>query len=156
MRILPGQMLGMKGQSRSTSNGVDITLRVAAGLGAGRLRVWAVTARRRLPRRVGRLSIVLIGPAMSQRMHCLYRGKNAPTNVLSWLWPPAKEQVGEPIWGEILLCPAVIRREAPSFGRTYAEHLRRLVEHGMIHLLGYDHQTPADQRRWRRMERRLP
>jgi len=130
-------------------------LQVAAGLGAGRLRLWAVSARRRLPGRVGRLSIVLVGPALSRRLNRRYRGRNKPTNVLSWRWPPAAEQIGEPVWGEVLLCPAVIRREASDFHRTYPEHLRRLLEHGLIHLLGADHQTKADQRRWQRLERRL-
>lgn len=93
---------------------------------------------------------------MMQRLNKQYRGKNTPTNVLSWTWPPAADQIGEPVWGEILLCPVVIRREAAAYGRTYHEHFRRLLEHGMIHLLGYDHHTPADHRRWQRLERRLP
>jgi probable rRNA maturation factor len=128
---------------------------VAAGLRASRLRLWAAAARRRLPTRAGRLSIVLVGPTTSQRLNQRYRRKNKPTNVLSWLWPPIEQQVGEPVWGEIILCPAVIRREAPAFDRTYPEHLRRLLEHGMIHLLGADHETAKDQRRWKRLEARL-
>lgn len=98
---------------------------------------------------------MVVGPAESRRLNRTYRGKDRPTNVLSWLWPADGQPTDEREWGEIVLCPAVIRREAGDYDRTYREHLQRLLEHGLVHLLGLDHKTAAEQRRWRRYERRL-
>lgn len=141
---------------RNSSADITVTFRVAAGLSAGRVRAWAQAARRRLPQRPGHLSIVFVGPVASRRLNRQYRGKDRATNVLSWLWPKNGQPRGEEEWGEIVLCPAVIRREAPAYERPYAQHVQRLIEHGLIHLLGFDHETPAEVRRWQRYERRLP
>lgn len=82
-----------------------------------------------------------------------YRGKPAPTNVLSFRYQ--RQAPGEHILGEIFLCAPVIRREARAGGETFSHRLRFLLEHGLIHLTGRDHQTAADLRRWRRIEQRL-
>lgn len=63
--------------------------------------------------------------------------------------------VGEDADGEILLCPAVIRREAREQGEAYRVRLRMLLEHGLIHLLGLDHRTPAQHEVWKRFEKKL-
>lgn len=141
---------------RTTSADITITRRVAAGLTAGRVRAWAIAARRRLPARPGNLSIVFVSPAVSRQLNRRYRGKDRATNVLSWLWADEQQPISEREWGEIILCPAIIRKEAPAYHRSYAKHVQRLLEHGLIHLLGLDHETPADQRRWKRYEQRLP
>jgi probable rRNA maturation factor len=57
--------------------------------------------------------------------------------------------------GEILLCPDVIRHEAKAGGQRYPERLKMLLEHGLIHLLGLDHRTDAQQQVWEKYERQV-
>lgn len=59
--------------------------------------------------------------------------------------------------GDIAIAPAVARRNARRFGRTFAEEMRILILHGMLHLMGYDHETDTGEmdRRERRMRRAL-
>ena len=60
-----------------------------------------------------------------------YRNKDRPTNILSFAL--RKDE------GELILCPAVIKREAPKHDKTFKEFLGFLVIHGMLHLKGLDH-----------------
>jgi probable rRNA maturation factor len=59
--------------------------------------------------------------------------------------------------GDIAIAPAVARRNARRFGRTFGEEMRILILHGMLHLMGYDHETDSGQmdRRERRLRRAL-
>jgi probable rRNA maturation factor len=59
--------------------------------------------------------------------------------------------------GDIAVAPAVARRNARRFGRTFAEEMHILILHGMLHLMGYDHETDTGQmdRRERRLRRAL-
>ncbi|HWA32397.1 MAG TPA: rRNA maturation RNase YbeY [Candidatus Paceibacterota bacterium] len=81
------------------------------------------------------LSLALVGEAMSRALNKRYRGKDRPTNVLSF---PYSDR-----GGELVLCPAVIRRESKNpdknFGKTYAPLFLFLIIHGMLHLKGMDH-----------------
>jgi probable rRNA maturation factor len=66
---------------------------------------------------------------------------------------------GSPLFylGDIAVAPAVARRNARRFGRTFAEEMHILILHGMLHLMGYDHETDTGQmdRRERRLRRAL-
>jgi probable rRNA maturation factor len=77
------------------------------------------------------LSIACVNEKTSKRINKKYRNKNKPTNILSF---PLRKNMGE-----IILCPAVIKREAKNFDKTFSEFLGFLVIHGMLHLKGYDH-----------------
>lgn len=127
---------------------------MASGLAPTTIGRWARWTRHRLGLWRGRISIITVSPATSRRLNERYRRRPRPTNVLSFRYasthqPAADEQ------GEIILCPAVIRDEAKVLGQPYAQRLKFLLQHGCIHLLGLDHQTPAAVRRWSRYERRL-
>lgn len=69
-----------------------------------------------------------------------YRGKNKPTNVLSF---PAEidEQFGLPILGDIVICAPVVEHEALSQNKDLLAHWAHMVIHGTLHLLGFDHQN---------------
>jgi probable rRNA maturation factor len=69
------------------------------------------------------------------------RGKNKPTNVLTYEQPP-----------EILLALGVVLREASAAGKTVAAHLTHLLVHGALHLAGHDHHHAGDARRMERAE----
>jgi probable rRNA maturation factor len=86
----------------------------------------------------------------------LWRGKDKPTNVLSF---PAPEQTtrgrprDEPVpLGDLVICAQVVRQEAMRDGKALQSHWAHLVVHGALHLVGYDHE--AGRRERLRMERR--
>jgi probable rRNA maturation factor len=83
------------------------------------------------------LSLVFIGARRSQRLNGSYRGKNRPTNVLSFSIS-GKE-------GEIFLTPAVIKRQTRKFGRKYPDLIAFLFIHGLMHLKGYEHGSTMEK-----------
>jgi probable rRNA maturation factor len=93
------------------------------------------------------LSIVLADAAEQQRLNREYRGKDAPTNVLAFpAWCPRSQPPrGAPILlGDVVLALETVVGEAAEQGKLFADHVRHLVVHGVLHLLGYDHETPSD------------
>lgn len=82
----------------------------------------------------------------SQHLNDTYRGKNKPTNVLSF---PYED---EPLMGDIVFCPSVIVREAQAQDKTITAHMAHLVVHGMLHLMGYDHLNDRDAKEMESLE----
>lgn len=92
----------------------------------------------------GRPTVVLTSDRAVRRLNARHRGRNRPTNVLSF-----------PGSAEIVLALGVICREAAAAERTAASHLGHLVLHGSLHLAGHDHHAPAEARRMALAEARL-
>jgi probable rRNA maturation factor len=84
------------------------------------------------------LSIAIVGNTLSKKLNRTYRGKDKPTNVLSF--PLSKNS------GELILTPSVIAREAPKFGVSVRVMTAYLVIHGMLHLKGLDHGSTMESR----------
>ena len=82
----------------------------------------------------------------SQHLNDTYRGKNKPTNVLSF---PYED---EPLMGDIVFCPTVIYAEANAQHKTVTAHMAHLVVHGMLHLMGYDHLNDRDAKEMESLE----
>lgn len=84
------------------------------------------------------LSIVLTDDAEQQELNRDWRGKDSPTNVLSF---PQIEPFGPVIGilGDIILARETLDREAIELGKPFEEHFTHLVVHGFLHILGYDH-----------------
>lgn len=129
------------------------------------------------------LTICLVTPTEIARWNRAYRGKNRPTDVLSFAtierdkhtrnkrpvgrrrgdrgggdgFSSASSASSTSYLGDIAIAPAVARANARRFGRTFDEEMRILILHGMLHLMGYDHETDNGQmdRRERRLRRRL-
>ena len=80
-----------------------------------------------------------------------FRGKAGPTNVLSF---PAAE-TARPFLGDVILAFGVCAREAGDQAKPLADHLRHLVVHGVLHLLGYDHLDDAEAETMEARERTL-
>lgn len=134
---------------------VEVVIMAPAGVSHQTLRGWAKADRRRLPTLSGPVIVATVSPATSRQLNRRYRQKNRPTNVLSFNHS-AKRRVPSPtVAGEIILCPAVIRREARQQQRLYQPYLHFLLQHGLLHLLGLDHQTVVEQRRWDRWAKRF-
>ena len=102
------------------------------------------------------MAVRVVGAVESRQLNRLWRGKDKPTNVLSF---PAPEQSrrGKPVdfrlpLGDLVICAAVVRREAMRDGKAVESHWAHLVIHGALHLAGYDHEIGRRERL--RMERR--
>jgi probable rRNA maturation factor len=90
-------------------------------------------------------TIVLGSDDMVRRLNVRHRGRNKPTNVLTYEYPAP----------EIILASGVVRTEAAAQGRLPAHHLAHLVVHGVLHLGGEDHHHPGDARRMEMAESRI-
>lgn len=89
------------------------------------------------------LSIVLVSDAQIKRLNKLYRNKDKPTDVLSF---PIGEKVnGWLILGDIVMSVDTARRQAKELGYSLEEELKRLLVHGLVHLLGYDHELGGEE-----------
>jgi probable rRNA maturation factor len=90
------------------------------------------------------LTIRMVGATESQQLNQTYRGKNKPTNVLSFAFePPPGYPADEPYIGDLVLCVDVVAMESETQHKIPAHHWAHLVIHGTLHLLGYDHEVPA-------------
>jgi probable rRNA maturation factor len=101
------------------------------------------------------LSLVLANDATVQELNARWRGKDAPTNVLAFASdePPMK---GRPVLlGDVVLAYQTVAREAKEQHKRLADHLRHLVIHGVLHLLGYDHIKATPAKRMEALETRI-
>jgi probable rRNA maturation factor len=84
------------------------------------------------------LTIRIVDEAESQELNNDYRGKDKPTNVLSFPFE-APAHVPIPLLGDLIICKQVVEREAIEQGKTLTSHWAHMTVHGCLHLLGYDH-----------------
>lgn len=95
---------------------------------------------------------VVDGPE-SQRLNHQFRGKDAPTNVLSFPADPGPAAVpGLHPLGDVVVCAPVVAQEAGDQGKAYHDHFAHMVVHGVLHLLGYDHVSAGEAERMERLE----
>ncbi len=104
--------------------------------------------------------VALATDAEVAELNATYRGKAKPTNVLSFPAPPLpgppvsgdSHAVGPRQLGDIILARETILREVEESGTPPVHHLQHLVLHGLLHLLGYDHETNAEAERMEALE----
>jgi probable rRNA maturation factor len=101
--------------------------------------------------RAGEVSVVVVDETAMAELNQQYRGKDGPTNVLSF---PADLPQGVPLalLGDIVLCSPLVEQEAQQQGKTTEAHWTHLVVHGTLHLLGYDHENDEDAEQMERRE----
>lgn len=95
------------------------------------------------------LAVVLANDATVQDLNHTYRGKNKPTNVLSFPAdndPGLALEGGMRMLGDVVLSLDTIEKEAVEQEKTFLHHLTHLVVHGFLHVLGYDHEREKDAR----------
>ena len=99
---------------------------------------------------------MLVGDRTMTRLNRQYRGKAASTDVLSF---PMREgsfaSLSPHLLGDIVISAETADRQAKAGGRPLRDELAALLIHGILHLLGYDHQTPLEARRMKRLERQF-
>jgi probable rRNA maturation factor len=101
------------------------------------------------------LAVRVVGAAESRKLNAHYRGKDKPTNVLSFpaAMPAVTASSDEPQpLGDLVICSKVVSHEAREQRKKLRAHWAHLVVHGSLHLIGYDHERPADARRMERRE----
>jgi len=135
---------------------------------------FLASAQKRLRVPGGALTVALVTDAEMKRWNRAFRGKNRPTDVLSFpvddcpkakSKSPRRSRRGKQTalrsaglyLGDIAIAPAVARANAVRFGRTFPDEMRILILHGILHLMGYDHETDKGQmdRRENRLRREL-
>ena len=131
---------------------VERDLRAGARLPNKRL-VALLSQILREERRQGALSLIVTGDTVMRRLNLRFRGKNRPTDVLSFpLFDASGARSG--LIGEIYCSHDHCRRWSKENGGTVTDELLRLAAHGCLHLLGYDHHNPRDEKRMAAAESR--
>lgn len=99
------------------------------------------------------ISILLAGDDLMRELNRRYRGIDAATNVLAFEdGTPAPVPGGARLLGDVAVAFETTRREAEAGGLDITRHLAHLVVHGVLHLLGYDHETKVDAKLMERLE----
>ena len=106
---------------------------------------FAGAARRRADS--AELTIRVVGAAESRRLNRTWRGKDKPTNVLSF---SSEHEIGD-----LAICAPVVAREAREQGKQPSAHWAHMVVHGVLHLLGYDHENDRDAGRMEARETKI-
>jgi probable rRNA maturation factor len=102
------------------------------------------------------LCVALVGDAAIRELNRDWRGKDAPTDVLSFSQLEGEAVAGaESLLGDVVVSVDTLRRQAEAGGWTEEEELVRLVLHGVLHLVGFDHEDEDDARTMRAEEARI-
>ncbi|SDQ04693.1 rRNA maturation RNase YbeY [Quadrisphaera sp. DSM 44207] len=106
------------------------------------------------------LSLLVVDPAAMSALHEQWMDEPGPTDVLSFpmdeLRPGGDDATSPPgLLGDVVLCPEVAAEQAAEAGHPVEEELLLLTTHGILHLLGYDHADPGEEREMFDLQRRL-
>ena len=104
------------------------------------------------------ISLLLLDEADARAYNRDYRGKDYATNVLSFALNEGEilpDQFSDGLYGDLVICPQVVRREATEQGKLLAHHYVHLVIHGTLHLMGYDHISDDEAEEMEALETRL-
>lgn len=102
----------------------------------------------------GEICIRVVSPEESQTLNSTYRGKDKPTNVLSF---PFEVPEGIPLilLGDLVICAEVVATEAEEQNKALFDHWAHMVVHGCLHLIGFDHINDADAEEMENLERQI-
>lgn len=142
-----------------TKGPVQLDVGVSYGLprkglpAATSFRKWAAAAARGRIRKAD-LAIRVVDEKEGRALNHHYRGKDYATNVLSF---PADlpEGVDLPLLGDLVICAPVVAREAREQGKDLAAHYAHLTVHGVLHLLGLDHEDEREAEAMEQIEREV-
>src|SRR5579864_3747386 len=89
------------------------------------------------------VSIVLTGDRQIRQLNKIYRRKDRPTDVLAFALREGEHgDLAGPLLGDVVMSVPTARRQAAAAGRELLEEITTLLAHGLLHLLGWDHDTP--------------
>ncbi|MFV0633301.1 rRNA maturation RNase YbeY [Demequina sp.] len=106
------------------------------------------------------LAILFVDEPAMEQLHIQWMDEPGPTDVLSFpmdeLRPGTADEPTPPgLLGDIVVCPSVAARQAATAGHTVEEEMLLLTTHGILHLLGYDHVEPEEEKEMFGLQRRL-
>jgi probable rRNA maturation factor len=108
------------------------------------------------------LSVLLVDTEAMAALHERWMGESGPTDVLAFPMDeldtargPDETEPGPALLGDVVLCPEVARQQAAHAGHSVADELHMLCVHGVLHLLGYDHGEPDEEREMFTLQGRL-
>jgi probable rRNA maturation factor len=106
------------------------------------------------------LAIVLVDEGAMEQLHVQWMDEPGPTDVLSFpmdeLRPGTEDQPAPPgLLGDVVLCPQVAETQAKAAGHSLLDELQLLTAHGILHLLGFDHAEPEEEREMFGLQRDL-
>lgn len=98
------------------------------------------------------LNLILTDDAHITNLNHKFTGRDGPTDVLSFPFPGERLPTEEKIWGEVYISLDRASEQAKDYGASLKEEVKRLVIHGILHLLGYDHRTKEETKIMREKE----
>lgn len=101
------------------------------------------------------LSLSLVNDRAIQKLNRTHRGKDRATDVLSFPLDPPPQGDPERMLGDVVISVETARRQALDYAAPLEREVKRLLIHGVLHVLGHDHEAPEERRRMRAEERRL-
>ncbi|WP_273720060.1 MULTISPECIES: rRNA maturation RNase YbeY [unclassified Bartonella] len=105
---------------------------------------------------VSEVSLLFTNDQHMAQINAQWRGKNKPTNVLSFPAFPIKiGQIPGLMLGDIIIAQETVLLEAQREGKLFQDHLTHMIVHGVLHLLGYDHETDDEAHRMEKLEREI-
>ena len=107
-----------------------------------------------LRRRRVEVNLLIVGSAAGRRFNRDFRRRDYATNVLSFPYEPLPGERSA-LLGDLVICAPVVAREAREQGKPVRDHYAHLTVHGVLHLLGHDHETPREARRMEALEVRI-
>ena len=123
------------------------------GVRRAELRQWTRTVLRHLNQERAELSLALVTDPEIHALNHRYRGKDKPTDVLSF---PLADALQPSLLGDVVISIETAARQARRRGHSLREELQTLLIHGILHLLGYDHEVSRSEAvRMRRKEREI-
>ncbi|MDQ0132585.1 putative rRNA maturation factor [Neorhizobium galegae] len=108
------------------------------------------------PKIAPELSLVFTDDAAIKEINAEWRGKDKPTNVLSFpAFPLEPGKMPGPMLGDIVIARETVEREAVDLDKSFEDHLTHLLVHGFLHLFGYDHMQTDEAERMEALETRI-
>ena len=108
------------------------------------------------------LSVIVVDTGTMSALHERWMGEPGPTDVLAFPMDeldtarsPDEAEPGPALLGDVVLCPEVAAKQAATAGHSTADELHLLCTHGVLHLLGYDHAEPEEEREMFALQARL-
>ena len=107
----------------------------------------------------GQISLAIVSGPEIKKLNLAYRGKNKVTDVLSFSEIKIKDKkfdskAGQ-YWGEIIICYPQAQKQAKENKKTLKQELELLFVHGLLHLLGYDHEKKNEEKKMRSLEQKI-
>jgi len=117
---------------------VELQRALDAGPAEADIQHWAEVALQHEQRDNTELTVRIVDEAESAALNSQYRGKDYPTNVLSFTYDiPAEVEMN--LLGDLVICAPVVQREAQEQEKAEQAHWAHMIVHGVLHLLGFDH-----------------